>query len=46
MLDLITTGASPGEIEAFTREHRMRTVRRTLDRLSGGPAEPAPPSRR
>lgn len=46
LLDLISTGASPSEIETFTREHRMRTVRRTLDRLSGGLADPAPPRAR
>lgn len=41
LLDLISNGSSPGEIEAFAREHRMRTVRRTLDRLSGGLPDPA-----
>jgi DNA-binding GntR family transcriptional regulator len=36
LLELIARGAPPSEIEAFAREHRMRTVRRTLDRLSSG----------
>ena len=35
MLDLISQGAPPGDIEAFAREHRMKTVRSTLGRLSG-----------
>lgn len=34
LLDLISEGAPPSKIEAFAREHRMRTVRRTLGRLS------------
>ena len=34
LLDLISQGAPPADIETSAREHRMRTVRRTLDRLS------------
>ena len=41
LLELIERPAPVAEIEAFAREHRLRTVRRVLERIAAG-AKPAP----